>query len=82
VRDTKFRGFVRPGKTLIAEAKRSHDGSGYAMMEATLTCDGRQVCNGTITFHIAPFPSPDFEAEMRQRAASIGLLGKEALADG
>jgi 3-hydroxyacyl-[acyl-carrier-protein] dehydratase len=82
VRDAKFRGFVRPGKTLIAEAKRSHDGSGYAMMEATLTCDGRQVCNGTITFHIAPFPSPDFEAEMRQRAASIGLLGKEALADG
>ncbi|HTT47956.1 MAG TPA: 3-hydroxyacyl-ACP dehydratase FabZ family protein [Pseudolabrys sp.] len=82
VRDAKFRSFVKPGKTLIAEAKRTHDGSGYAMMETTLSCEGRIVCNGTITFHVAPFPSPDFETEMRERAASIGLLGHEALADG
>lgn len=82
VRDAKFRSFVVPGKKLVAEAKRTHDGSGYAMMDTTLTCEGRQVCNGTITFHVAPFPSVDFETEMRRRAISIGLMSKEALADG
>ena len=82
VRDAKFRSFVKPGKKLVAEAKRTHDGSGYAMMDTTLTCEGRQVCNGTITFHVAPFPGPDFATEMRRRAVDVGLLGKEALADG
>ena len=82
VRDAKFRNFVLPGQKLTAEAKLTHDGSGYAMADATLTCDGRQVCNGTLTFRVADFPNPSFAAEMRRRAAEIGLLGQEALADG
>jgi 3-hydroxyacyl-[acyl-carrier-protein] dehydratase len=82
VRDAKFRSVVLPGKKLIAEAKRTHDGSGYAMMDATLTCEGRQACNATITFHVTRFPTPDFKTEMNRRAVAIGLLGDEALADG
>jgi len=81
VRDAKFRAFIGPGQTLVADAALTHDGSGYAMADATLSCDGRLVCNGTITFRIAGFPSPDFESEMRKRAAAIGL-SNEALADG
>ncbi len=82
VRDAKFRNFVLPGQKLIAEAKLTHDGSGYAMTDATLSSDGKLVCNGTITFRVAEFPTPDFATEMHQRAVAIGLMGKEALADG
>jgi 3-hydroxyacyl-[acyl-carrier-protein] dehydratase len=82
VRDAKFRNFVLPGQRLIAEATLTHDGSGYAMTDATLTCDNRLVCNGTITFRVADFPNPKFATEMRRRAVEIGLLGQEALADG
>ena len=82
VRDAKFRSFIVPGQTLVADATLTHDGSGYAMTDATLMCDGKLVCNGTITFRIAEFPSPAFESEMRKRAVSIGLLSSEALADG
>ena len=82
VRDAKFRNFVLPGQKLTAEAKLTHDGSGYAMTDASLSCDGKQVCNGAITFRVAEFPNPDFATEMRRRARAIGLMSKEALADG
>ncbi len=82
VRDAKFRSFVLPGQKLTAEAKLTHDGSGYAMADASLSCDDKQVCNGSITFRVAEFPNPDFATEMRRRAAAVGLISKEALADG
>ena len=82
VRDAKFRNFVLPGQKLTSEAKLAHDGSGYAMADATLSCDGKQVCNGSITFRVAEFPNADFATEMRRRAVAVGLMSKEALADG
>ena len=82
VKEAKFRSFVQPGKTLTAEAKISHDGSGYAMMEASISCDGQHVCNAAITFHVHDSPIPNSQAEMRRRAAAIGLPSKEALVNG
>ncbi|MBX9596369.1 MAG: beta-hydroxyacyl-ACP dehydratase, partial [Roseomonas sp.] len=34
VKTAKFRGFVGPGAPLVVEAKRTHDGSGFAVAEA------------------------------------------------
>lgn len=82
VKDAKFRSFVLPGQRLTAEAKLAHDGSGYAMADTRLSCEGKPVCNGTITYRITDFPNAQFAEEMRRRAAAIGLLSKEALADG
>ena len=82
VREAKLRTFVRPGQRLTVEAKVTHDGSGFAMTEASISCDGRLVSNTTLTFRLVPFPSPEFAAEMRKRAEAVGLLTDEARADG
>src|SRR5262249_13444049 len=82
VKEAKLRTFVAPGQKLLAEAKLAHDGSGYAMADARITCDGKPICDASITFRIAEFPNPDFAVEMRRRAAAIGLPNSEALADG
>ena len=82
VKEAKLRTFVTPGQRLIAEAKLSHDGSGYAMTDASIACDGKPICDASITFRIAEFPNPGFATEMRKRAAAIGLPNSEALADG
>ena len=82
VREAKLRTFVRPGQRLTVEAKVTHDGSGFAMTEASISCDGKLVCNATLTFRLVPFPTPAFAAEMRKRAEAVGLLTDEARADG
>ncbi len=79
VKDAKLRSFVTPGQQLLAEAVLSHSGSGYAMTEASITCEGKLVCNADITFRLTEFPTPGFATEMRKRAAAIGLPISEAL---
>ena len=82
VKDAKLRSFVSPGQTLAAEAKLAHDGSGFAVTEASIACEGKTVCDASITFRIVDFPNQDFAGEMRKLAAAIGLANGEALADG
>ena len=81
VREAKLRTFVRPGQRLTVEAMVTHDGSGFAMTEASISCDDRLVSNTTLPFRLVPFPSPEFAAEMRRRAEAVGLLTDEARAD-
>jgi 3-hydroxyacyl-[acyl-carrier-protein] dehydratase len=82
VKEAKLRTFVTPGQRLMAEAALTHDGSGYALTDASISCDGKPICDASITFRIAEFPTPAFATEMRKRAAAIGLPSSEALADG
>jgi len=82
VKEAKLRTFVQPGARLTAEAKITHDGSGYAMTDASISCDGKLICNAAITFRVTEFPNPDFATEMRRRAAAIGLPSNEALVNG
>jgi 3-hydroxyacyl-[acyl-carrier-protein] dehydratase len=82
IKEAKLRTFVTPGQKLIGEAKLTHDGSGYAVTEASITRDGKLICDASITFRIAEFPNPAFAAEMRKRAEIIDLPNSKALADG
>ena len=82
IKEAKLRTFVTPGQKLIGEASLVHDGSGYAMTDAKITCDGKLICDASITFRIAEFPNPGFAIEMRRRGAAIGLPDSEARADG
>jgi 3-hydroxyacyl-[acyl-carrier-protein] dehydratase len=82
VKEAKLRTFVGPGQKLIAEAKVVHEGSGYAMTEASITSDGKPICDAAITFRVTEFPNPAFAVEMRKRAEAIGLPSSEALANG
>ena len=77
VKQAKFRGFVGPGAPLVIEAKRTHDGSGYAVTKAAIRTAGTPLCNAELRFKTMPFPD-GLDAPMRERAARIGLLDGEA----
>ncbi|WP_236033443.1 3-hydroxyacyl-ACP dehydratase FabZ family protein [Belnapia mucosa] len=73
-RELKLRRFVRPGERLSVSARLVHEGSGFAVTEAAITCEGRRVCEvGEMKFSLQPFPAPELEAAMRAQAVRIGL---------
>ena len=73
VKEAKFRSFVGPGAPLSVSATRIHDGSGYAVATARIESAGKRICDAELTLRTMPFPAPDLEAAMRERAAAIGL---------
>ena len=73
VKDAKLRTFVTPGQVLSVSAKLVHDGSGYAMTKADITCEGKPVCNAQLTFRLVEFPNPSFRTSMQKVAAEIAF---------
>jgi 3-hydroxyacyl-[acyl-carrier-protein] dehydratase len=81
VKEAKLRTFVKPGERLAVEARLAHDGSGYAMTEAKIKCNGKLVCDAALTLRVLDFPNLEMSKHIREIAAKIGL-NVEALADG
>jgi 3-hydroxyacyl-[acyl-carrier-protein] dehydratase len=73
VKEAKLRHFVTPGEHLALNAKLVHDGSGYAVTEASVEACGRPICDATITFRVMPFPTDQFRIVMQERAAEIAF---------
>jgi 3-hydroxyacyl-[acyl-carrier-protein] dehydratase len=80
VKEAKMRGFVTPGELLTIDAHVLHEGSGYAMTEASVRVGGKLKCNATITFSHIPFPNPDLRGHMDAVARRIGFP-QQAIAD-
>jgi 3-hydroxyacyl-[acyl-carrier-protein] dehydratase len=79
VKEAKLRCFVTPGERLALSAKLVHDGSGYAVTEASIEANGTPICDATITFRVMPFPTDQFRVQMQERAAEIAFpLGAPA----
>jgi 3-hydroxyacyl-[acyl-carrier-protein] dehydratase len=78
VKTGNFRAMVMPGSALTVEAKREHDGSGFAVMSAQVLCDGRRVADATMMLRLVPFPNAELETCMRERAAGLGFAGGQA----
>ena len=57
LKEAKLRTFVTPGQSRSLSAKIMHEGSGYAIAKAEITCDGKLVCNADITFRLVAFPT-------------------------
>jgi 3-hydroxyacyl-[acyl-carrier-protein] dehydratase len=72
-KDAKLRCFVTPGQILAVTADLKHEGSGYAIAEASISVNGKDVCDATLTFSVAPFPNAEMNKRMRDRAAIIGF---------
>jgi 3-hydroxyacyl-[acyl-carrier-protein] dehydratase len=81
VKEAKLRTFVTPGQILSVTAELLHDGSGYAITEAHIKCDGKAICDATLTFSVLAFPNADMKKQMRDTATKIGFPAG-ALADG
>ena len=73
VKEAKLRTFVTPGQVLSVSAKLVHDGSGYAITQAAIKCDGKPVCNAELTFRLVEFPNPSFRASMEKVATEIAF---------
>jgi 3-hydroxyacyl-[acyl-carrier-protein] dehydratase len=73
VKEAKLRTFVMPGQILSIDAHLEHDGSGYAVTEAKIKCDGKLICDAALTMRVLDFPNAEMAAQMRETAARIGL---------
>jgi 3-hydroxyacyl-[acyl-carrier-protein] dehydratase len=73
VKEAKLRAFVVPGQALQAEARLIHDGSGYAMVEGSITSGGKKVADAQITYRVVPFPNEVLRAQMLQTARRVAV---------
>jgi len=73
VREAKMRAFVAPGQALDAEARLVHDGSGYAVVEASLSSAGKKVADAEIRYRVVPFPNETLRVQMLETARRIAV---------
>ena len=73
IKEAKLRTFVTPGQALIVSARIAHEGSGFAMTEASVAVDGKTVCNADITFRVVDFPKGEFLDNMHAVAKRISF---------
>jgi 3-hydroxyacyl-[acyl-carrier-protein] dehydratase len=73
VKEAKLRTFVTPGQALVLSAKIAHEGSGFAMTEASVAVDGKTVCNADLTFRVVDFPKGEFLDNMLAVAKRISF---------
>src|ERR1044071_346898 len=73
IKEAKLRTFVTPGQALTVSAKIAHEGSGFAMTEASVAVDGKTVCNADITFRVVDFPKGEFLDNMLAVAKRISF---------
>jgi 3-hydroxyacyl-[acyl-carrier-protein] dehydratase len=81
LKEVKLRSFVTPGQVLAVSAKIVHEGSGFAVTDAEVHCEGKLVCDASITFRIAEFPNSEFRTSMKDFASRVEFP-KEAVANG
>jgi 3-hydroxyacyl-[acyl-carrier-protein] dehydratase len=73
VEKAKMRSFVDPGQALQAEATLLHEGSGYAVVKASIAAGGKKVTDAEIRYGVVPFPNQTLKAAMLETARRIGL---------
>ncbi len=72
VKEAKLRQFVTPGQSLDVEAQLLHEGSGYAVANGRIRCEGKTVAEAATTFRVLPFPNETARAALLQVARRIG----------
>jgi 3-hydroxyacyl-[acyl-carrier-protein] dehydratase len=73
VREAKMRSFVVPGQHLEVGATLLHDGSGYAVVEGSITSEGKKVAEAEIRYRVVPFPNETLRAQMLETARRVGV---------
>jgi 3-hydroxyacyl-[acyl-carrier-protein] dehydratase len=75
-KEANFRAFVTPGDELKVHARRVHDGSGYAVIEAHIARDGKRVSDSRLTMRSVPFPDAALERHVRSEGLRLGFLSE------
>lgn len=71
VTSAKMRTFVEPDQILQVEATLEHDGSGFAATRASISRDGKKICDSKLMFRIMPFPNSALKDNMLERFSQI-----------
>jgi 3-hydroxyacyl-[acyl-carrier-protein] dehydratase len=77
VKDAKIRGAVFPGTEISTEGRIVHEGSGYAMAEATCRARDEIVADARLTYRLIPYPSPEFQKTMVDWSERLNFPLKE-----
>lgn len=75
-KEANFRAFVKPGADLTVHAKRIHDGSGYAVVDARILQLGKPVSDARLTMRRVAFPSAALEQHVRREGVRLGCLAE------
>jgi 3-hydroxyacyl-[acyl-carrier-protein] dehydratase len=73
VEKAKMRAFVSPGQALEAEARLVHEGSGYAVVKASISAGRKKVAEAEIRYGVVAFPNEILKAAMLETARRVGL---------
>jgi 3-hydroxyacyl-[acyl-carrier-protein] dehydratase len=73
VKQAKMRQFVSPGEQLLAEARLVHNGSGYAVAEATISAAGRKTAEAEIRYRVVAFPNETMRQTILETARRIAV---------
>jgi 3-hydroxyacyl-[acyl-carrier-protein] dehydratase len=73
VEKAKMRTFVAPGQALEVEAILLHEGSGYAVVKASIASGGKKVTEAEIRYGVVAFPNEALKAAMLETARRVGL---------
>ena len=73
VEKAKMRSFVAPGQALEVTASMLHEGSGYAVVKASIVASGKKVTEAEIRFGVVAFPNETLKAAMLDTARRVGL---------
>ncbi len=73
VKEAKLRTFVTPGQVLSASARLLHDGSGFGVTRAEITCEGKPVCSAELMLRLVDFPDPSVRSALEKIAAEIAF---------
>jgi 3-hydroxyacyl-[acyl-carrier-protein] dehydratase len=73
----KLRQFVMPGDRLSIEAKLLHEGSGFAVTKAKITCkqeaNEKKICEAELKFKLMPFINDNLKTALISQARLIKL---------
>jgi 3-hydroxyacyl-[acyl-carrier-protein] dehydratase len=70
----KMRSFVEPNAVLDIEAYLEHEGSGFAVTKAKITCAGKKVADCQLKLRTMSFSEIPLGDIVRKRAEDIGLM--------
>jgi 3-hydroxyacyl-[acyl-carrier-protein] dehydratase len=73
VEAAKIRRIVEPGEQLDAAATLVHDGSGFAVIEGTISRAGQTVASAQIRYAVSAFPNDAIRDAMLTKARVIGF---------
>jgi len=73
-KEANFRSFVRPGASLRVRAVRVHDGSGFAVTEASIECNGSRMCDARLTMRTVAFPTSGLQQHVLSEGGRLGLV--------